>query len=219
MDEVTVDRKTLKALGADTRIAILKHLAKRRMTQTELAEVLGIAVPSANEHLHSLQSAQLVSLVNEGHKWKYFEITPKGRAIVEPTNVKVWFLLGISLLALAASFSQLYGVFSAQVPQELIIREITSTQPESTSQAAASSVAPEALIQTTSISSTDNQEAQAQDNNIQPPEQQVEPRISERREVISYDSLISRIPVAETAVFLASFLFLGAAVALLLKKE
>src|SRR3989338_3315993 len=107
MDEVTVDRKTLQALGADSRISILKNLARKRMTQAELAGMLGMAAPSVNEHLRQLQSASLIAQIDDGRKWKYYEITQKGKAIVQPTNVKVWFLLAISFLTLVVSLFQI----------------------------------------------------------------------------------------------------------------
>ncbi len=100
-DEITVDRTTLKALGADTRVMILKQLAQRRMTQAELAAQLGIAAPSVNEHLHRLEEAELVKLADAGgRKWKYYELTEKGAAIVRPSPVKkILLVLGLVLLA------------------------------------------------------------------------------------------------------------------------
>ena len=113
MDEITVDRQTLKALGADTRIAILKNLARRRMTQAELAESLGIAAPPVNEHLRQLQNADLITVEETSRKWKYYSLTTKGAAIVEPSSKKIWFLLTISLIALVGSLASMYIQFAA----------------------------------------------------------------------------------------------------------
>lgn len=89
MDEIVVDRETLKALGADTRVEILKSLGLRRKTQAELAEELGIKPPSVKEHLERLASAGLVQLAasDAERKWKYFELTPKGNALVQPPSL------------------------------------------------------------------------------------------------------------------------------------
>lgn len=119
MDSITIDRNTLKALGADTRIAILKQLNKRRMTQAELASELNLSAPAVKEHLERLEQAQLVLQKDEGRKWKYFELTSKGAGIVQPSNAKVWFLLAISVIAFAASTFQVYGqLFAAPAVQQ-----------------------------------------------------------------------------------------------------
>ena len=108
MDEITVDRSTLKALGADTRIAILKKLSVRKMTQSELAQYLNLSVASISEHLKSLENANLVSRVQTTHKWKYFELTRKGASIVKPVGAKILLIVSLLLIALAffVSYSQ-----------------------------------------------------------------------------------------------------------------
>ncbi len=109
MDGITIDRKTLKALGADTRIAILKALAKRKMTQAELATLLGLSAPSIKEHLASLAQADLVEVKDEGRKWKYYSITQKATAITEPNTKPVWMILTLSAVALIYSATNLYS--------------------------------------------------------------------------------------------------------------
>ncbi len=225
MDEVTVDRKTLKALGADTRINILKNLARKRMTQAELADALGISAPSVKEHMDQLVNVDLIEVNDTGRKWKYYSVTQKGKTIVEPSNVKVWFLLSISLLALVASFSQLYGVFSNQIPEELLIREVTTIQPQLNSPplAAVQENQPETFVQATSAPSTTAPELSVQEaavqTDVQTAEQNVEPQVSERREVTGYKSLFNSLPVNETAVFLVSLLLLGLSLGFLLKRD
>ncbi len=100
MNEITIDRKTLKALGADTRLNILKSLTKRRKTQAELAKELQLSAPSIKEHVGQLLSAQLVEVIDTGRKWKYYSLTQKGKAIAEPMSAKIWFILGITLLTI-----------------------------------------------------------------------------------------------------------------------
>jgi len=151
MDNITVDRETLKALGADTRIAILKQLNKRRMTQAELASELGMAAPSVKEHLERLEQAKLVEQKDEGRKWKYFELTSKGAGIVQPSNAKIWFLLAISFLAFAASTFQVYGqLFAAPVAQALpqLMRTAVESAPAIGASAGAAS---DASVQTAQI--------------------------------------------------------------------
>lgn len=116
MDDVTVDRATLKALGADSRISILKQLSSRRMTQAELAAAIGVSAPAVSEHLEQLQHAGLVTQVDsEGRKWKYYQNTAKGHAIVKPSQTRIFFLLGISVLAFVYSAYSLYGSLNQPV--------------------------------------------------------------------------------------------------------
>ena len=113
MDEaIKLDQKTIKALGAEMRVKILKKLTERRMTQSELASVLGISVPSVKEHLDNLFAADLVEK-DESRKWKYYALTRKGKQIVQPSEVKVWLLLGFSVLLLLGSTYTLLGKLSS----------------------------------------------------------------------------------------------------------
>lgn len=50
-DEIVVTRDVLKAIGADTRISILKALDVRQKTQSELADELQLSAPTILEHL------------------------------------------------------------------------------------------------------------------------------------------------------------------------
>jgi len=92
--EVKLSQKTFKALANPTRIAILKQLDKRRFTQSELSENLGFAIPTIKQHLQDLEKAGLVSILDEGRKWKYVELTKDGKAILHPEEKKIWILLG-----------------------------------------------------------------------------------------------------------------------------
>ena len=84
---ITVDQRTIRALGADSRINILKQLSNKPMTQTELAVQLEISSPAVNAHLHSLVDAALIRKIDpQGRKWKYYELSEKGEAIIEPLH-------------------------------------------------------------------------------------------------------------------------------------
>ncbi len=119
MPDVTVDRETLRALGADTRIEILKCLAKRQMTQAELAATLGISEPSVDKHLEKLEQAGLVfQMESDGRKWKYFALTQKGTAIIAPSvSRKIFLLLGMLLLGLTVFFFLSNKPTQSYIPQ------------------------------------------------------------------------------------------------------
>ncbi len=104
-DKITLDRKTFKALAQDTRIAILKELEKRRKTQSELAKSLAMSVSTIKEHLDNLESVDLVKQIDEGYKWKYYELTKKGKKIITPSETKIWISLALTILALAAALN------------------------------------------------------------------------------------------------------------------
>ncbi|MEW5955302.1 MAG: winged helix-turn-helix domain-containing protein [Candidatus Micrarchaeota archaeon] len=124
--KIVIDRDTLRALGADTRVNILKKLGERRKTQAELAAELDLAAPSVKEHVQRLAQAGLVKRIESERKWKYYELTEKGTALVRPSETRIWFMLAISLVAIAASFTSFYsklqvstGQFAAEAPRTL----------------------------------------------------------------------------------------------------
>lgn len=104
-----IDRKTLKALGAETRMNILKSLKQRRKTPSELARELKLSSPTILEHLNKLEGADLVERVETGHKWVYYTLTKKGINLIKPRfPTQFVIILGISLL-LVFAFS--YPIF------------------------------------------------------------------------------------------------------------
>jgi DNA-binding transcriptional ArsR family regulator len=119
MDEdIVINRALLKAIGADSRISILRSLANGRKTQSQLAAELGLSSPTIIEHLGQLCSAGLVDKIDEGRKWKYYELTGKGRKLAAPTGapVRAMLLLATGLLFMAFSwFSMLPAQFSEAV--------------------------------------------------------------------------------------------------------
>ena len=112
---ITLDRATFKALAADTLISILKALSRRRMTGAELAQATGLSPSTIKEHLDQLESAGLLQQVDEGRKWKYFQLTHKGRTVVSASapHSRVWIVLGMAVLALAYSTWNIMNIGSA----------------------------------------------------------------------------------------------------------
>jgi len=103
-DEIKLDRESFKALASETRVSILKSLTRRRKTMTELAKELSMSVPTIKEHLGSLEAASLVRQIDDGHKWKYYELTRKGKQVAEPGQKTVWIALAVSLFAFIYTF-------------------------------------------------------------------------------------------------------------------
>ncbi|RLE48155.1 hypothetical protein DRJ25_00545 [Candidatus Woesearchaeota archaeon] len=92
--DIKLSQKVFKALASPTRISILKELDRRRFTQSELSENLGFAIPTIKQHLQDLEKAGLVNCIENGRKWKYFELSKEGKAILHPEEKKIWILLG-----------------------------------------------------------------------------------------------------------------------------
>ena len=84
MPKINLDTKSFKALSAKSRVSILEKLTQRRMTLSELSKRLSLKNPTVKEHCNLLLEADLVTKIDEGRKWKYYELTNKGRQIVEP---------------------------------------------------------------------------------------------------------------------------------------
>ncbi len=99
-DKITLDKDVFKTLASETRVGILKSLDHRRKTLSELSKQLGMSVSTVKEHLDNLVGVDLIVQMDDGHKWKYYELTSKGKAILHPEDRKVWILLGISVLSM-----------------------------------------------------------------------------------------------------------------------
>ncbi|PIO06530.1 hypothetical protein COT29_00575 [Candidatus Micrarchaeota archaeon CG08_land_8_20_14_0_20_59_11] len=116
MVDVVLDRESFRALSSKTRVSILKRLAERRKTASELARDVGITAQAASEHLRKMEKAGLVVAAKRS-KWVYFELSEKGRAVLEPGTTKLFVLLAISLVAVGWSAMRIMAQ-RAVVPTE-----------------------------------------------------------------------------------------------------
>ena len=119
MDKITLDRKAFKVLSSDTRVSILRLLEKRRMTLSELATKLDMRASSIKEHLQALESAGLIEKRDEGRKWKYYELTTKGKNVISPMEKSVFIVLALSALIIIFSSYNVLGDFSTYSAQSL----------------------------------------------------------------------------------------------------
>lgn len=96
-----IDKKTIKALSADTRVNILKSLAERRKTMTELASEFNLSKPTVMEHLIKLEESGLVVKIDTDRKWIYYELSSKGEKLIKPktpTPFVILLTLGIIII-------------------------------------------------------------------------------------------------------------------------
>ncbi len=123
---ISLDKETFKALAGETRVQILKELGERQKTQSELAAKLHLSAPTVNEHLSLLKKAGLVQEIDDGHKWKYFSLSPKGKSIMNPGEKQILLVLSVLTIAFAGFLlmilSQLSSVasFSRNVASDSI---------------------------------------------------------------------------------------------------
>ncbi len=118
-DTIRLDRRSFEALAAESRVKILKALSKRRKTLTELSHELGLSVSTMKEHLDVLVKAGLIMQMDEGRKWKYYELTRKGKGIVSPYPAKVLIMLAISLILVFGSGWNFINAFGAPAAAEM----------------------------------------------------------------------------------------------------
>jgi DNA-binding transcriptional ArsR family regulator len=107
-DKITLDRESFKSLASETRVTILKSLDRRRKMLTELSKELKMSPSTVKEHMENLCAAGLTVQMDEGHKWKYYELTGKGKNVLHPEYTKIWILLSISVLAMIGIFADLF---------------------------------------------------------------------------------------------------------------
>jgi DNA-binding transcriptional ArsR family regulator len=103
-DKITLDRESFKSLASDTRIAIIKSLDRRRKMLTELSKEMGMSPSTVKEHMDNLCKADLTVQIDDGHKWKYYELTGKGKHVLHPEETKIWILISISAFAMVGIF-------------------------------------------------------------------------------------------------------------------
>ncbi len=100
-DKFVLDDKSFKALSAESRVSILKNLNNRRMTLSELSKKLSLKNSTIKEHCELLMGAELVKKIDDGRKWKYYELTYKGKKIIAPNpfdEVKVLIMLSSTIV-------------------------------------------------------------------------------------------------------------------------
>jgi DNA-binding MarR family transcriptional regulator len=128
-DEITVSREMLKAIGAESRIGILKALRERQKTQSELATELKLSAPTVLEHATQLEKAGLIERIPEEveRKWKYYRLTKTGRNLVERKRMNMVLLLSGSLFAALASIYLVLSPLAGQ-PQPVPVMAVAEAK-------------------------------------------------------------------------------------------
>ncbi|MAH42552.1 hypothetical protein CL614_02400 [archaeon] len=136
-EKITLDKKAFQSLASDSRISILKSLDKRRKTLSELSKESKMSVSTVSEHIGKLTDAGLIVKKDDGHKWKYYELSRKGKGVLYPETKKIWVIISVSILAILAFGSDLFfrssfaAASATKDSSEMILSEGTrSTTPQ-----------------------------------------------------------------------------------------
>jgi DNA-binding transcriptional ArsR family regulator len=81
---------------------------------SELAREFSMAPSTIVEHLHVLERSGLIKKIETGHKWKYYELTEKGRSLVRP-KFPMQFVVMLSLGVMLV-FGSLAGLLVNSAP-------------------------------------------------------------------------------------------------------
>lgn len=108
MPEV-LDKETIKALSTDTRQEIVKLLAKRPYTASEIAKITKKHVTTVTEHLAVLEKAGLVKKKERKNKWVYYELTDKGDHLFRPQFYSFVVVLSLSLVLMFVGFLRVFN--------------------------------------------------------------------------------------------------------------
>lgn len=106
--KIILTKELFWVLSSDTRIALLKKLAQRRMTTSELSRELKIAKSTVHEHLALMAGAGLIIPVSDEREWKYYEITREGANLLAPEGS-----IRISILLTTVGFCFMAGSITA----------------------------------------------------------------------------------------------------------
>lgn len=114
MDEkgVVLNKDIFEALSCDKRIEILKSLNSRRKTNSELSKELSLNASTTHHHLEKLEETELIQPIHSGHKWIYYELTPKGNALLNPDGDTKYTVLISSLLTYTVTIAAIYTYYS-----------------------------------------------------------------------------------------------------------
>jgi DNA-binding transcriptional ArsR family regulator len=107
LEEDVLGLEEIKNLGSEVRSEILKTLNERRATVSELSRSLNLSKSTVFYHLLRLSEIGFVSRLEDGErKWIYYELSKKGKNVIQTKKITVAVLLNSSVLSLVAGILQ-----------------------------------------------------------------------------------------------------------------
>ena len=173
MAEVALGANEFRALSSETRVQIIKLLGSRRHNLTEIANRLGMRLPTIKQHLGVLERAGLIEQLESARKWKYYSLTAKGNALAGKAEASILIVLALASIAiigllyefsgkLAIFFSQgvmqpIAGILPQEAPKMMSagITGATGAAKDEAAEIAAGAVAEQAAQAVASVSTAD----------------------------------------------------------------
>jgi DNA-binding transcriptional ArsR family regulator len=120
-EKIILTKEIFRVLASETRVTILKKLAQRRMTISELSRELKIAKSTVHEHLALMTTAGLILPAPDEHQWKYYEITHKGESLLLPENSMTIIILlsSVGFLFMAGSLAAFVIAWILRTPEAI----------------------------------------------------------------------------------------------------
>lgn len=107
LEENTIELNEIQNLSSETRLDILRILNGRRATVSELSRSLDISKSAVLYHILRLSEIGFVNRVDDGErKWIYYELSSKGKNVIQSKKITVDLLLSSSVLSLIAGILQ-----------------------------------------------------------------------------------------------------------------
>lgn len=103
-----LDKQTIKAISAESRQDIMKLLAKRPYTASEIAKATGKHVTTITEHLEVLEKSGLVRKKESSNKWVYYELTSRGEHFFKPQFYSWVIVFSISIVFVFVGLLRLF---------------------------------------------------------------------------------------------------------------
>ncbi len=113
-----LDKGTIKALSAEARQQMVKLLAKRPYTASEISKLTGRHVTTVTQHLDILEKADLVKK-KPTSKWVYYELTDKGERLFKPKFYSWVIVFSISVVFMFVGFLRLFRFDSMTITKNM----------------------------------------------------------------------------------------------------
>jgi predicted transcriptional regulator len=109
IDKIGIDGKIIEALASGTRRVIIKKLYYKPRTVSEISREMDINKSAICKHLNILIQTGLIIRKENGNEFVYYELSTKGKNIIEiNNNVKITILLSSSVFAFIFGFLEIY---------------------------------------------------------------------------------------------------------------
>lgn len=128
-----LQKEDLKILGTESRVKILKHLGKRKMTVSELSRQIGLSKSTVYEHLATLADAGFIEKsYNNRNIWVYYHLTDKGKKALR-SRTKFFLMLLSAIVVLLLGLTRLWQYASKYLNTHDTYHGYGSGGPEGTS--------------------------------------------------------------------------------------